>query len=140
MVSFSIVESIAERGNPFSDGEFVKIAWKVLWMLFSRIRSLVKNVSLSHQTVARRVDNLARNIQESLIKRLDDCEFYSLALDESTNISDTAQLALFVRGVTGAICCRRGTVGYLSDEGHNHWKEWFGKSQPSNGEIQSSQE
>ena len=59
----------------------------------------MENVSLSHQTVARRVDDMAANIEDTLVQRLSGCEFYSLALDESTDISDTAQLAIFVRGV-----------------------------------------
>ena len=63
-------------------------------------KSIVESISLSHQTVARRVDGISSNIEISLIKRLDSYKFYSLALDESTDISDTAQLAIFVRGIT----------------------------------------
>ena len=63
-------------------------------------KSTVESTSLSHQTVARRVDDLSSNIESSLIKRLHACKFYSLALDESTDVRDTAQLPIFVRGVT----------------------------------------
>ena len=63
--------------------------------------SMVENTSLSHQTVARRVDDdLASNIQENLVKRFEVCQFYSLALDKSTDVSDKAQLAIFIREVT----------------------------------------
>lgn len=100
-VSFLLAEAIAKRGKAFSDGEFVK---ECLGLFTSVVcpekKSEVEKISLSHQTVARRVDELSSNIEGSLAKRLAECEFYSLALDESTDISDTAQLSVFVRGVT----------------------------------------
>ena len=60
---------------------------------------MVERINLSHQTIARRIDDLALNITDSLIQRLSECQFYSLALDESTDVRDTAPLANFVRGV-----------------------------------------
>ena len=62
-------------------------------------KSFVENVSLSHQSVARRLVDMAANIEDTWVQRPSGCEFYSLALDESTDISDTAQLVTFVRGV-----------------------------------------
>ena len=63
-------------------------------------KSLVVRIRLSHQTVAGRVDDLAFNIQNNLCHRLDECEIFSICLNESTDISDTAQLTVYVRGVT----------------------------------------
>ncbi|XP_065668179.1 general transcription factor II-I repeat domain-containing protein 2A-like [Hydra vulgaris] len=60
----------------------------------------VEDLSLSHQTIARRVEDLSENIELSLIEKLNKCEAYSLALDESTDRGDTAQLAIFIRGIT----------------------------------------
>ena len=53
---------------------------------------------------------MAANIEDTLVQRLSGCEFYILALDESTDISDTAQPATFVRGVAKTICPLKGTT------------------------------
>ena len=56
-------------------------------VVFPDIKSFVENVSLSHQTVDRRVDDMAANIEDTLVQRLSCCEFYRVALDESTDNS-----------------------------------------------------
>lgn len=100
-ISFLISEEIAKRGKPFTDGEFVKNCLNIFASnICPEKKSLVQNISLSHQTVGRRIDDMADNIKITLIEKLKECIFYSLALDESTDISDTAQLAIFIRGVT----------------------------------------
>ncbi|XP_050516254.1 general transcription factor II-I repeat domain-containing protein 2B-like [Diabrotica virgifera virgifera] len=96
-----IAEAIAKRSKPLSDGEFVKECLE----MFASVacpeqEALVKNISLSHQTIARRIDDMSKDIESSLKTQLKKCVFYSFALDESTDVSDTAQLAVFVRGVT----------------------------------------
>ena len=50
-------------------------------------------------TISRRIDNLSTDLKLTLEKRASEFEYYSLALDESTDAIDTAQLAVFVRGI-----------------------------------------
>ena len=50
--------------------------------------------------MARRIDDLSENIEVSLKDRISKCFAFSIALDESTDLSDTAQLVVFIRGVT----------------------------------------
>ena len=50
--------------------------------------------------MSHRINQLAENIVDTLKERINRCVLYSLTLDESTDISDTAQLVVFVRGVT----------------------------------------
>ena len=60
--------------------------------------NLVKETCLSHQTIGRRIDDLGDNIEGTLKDKLSACVLYSLALDDSTDQSDTAQLVIFIRG------------------------------------------
>ena len=56
--------------------------------------------SLSASTVTRYVENICESLEDGLSKEAKCLRFYSLALDESTNQSVTAQLLIILRGVT----------------------------------------
>ena len=56
-------------------------------------------ISLSARTVTRRIEELATSVKLNLKDQIEQCEHYSIALDESCDVRDTPQLALFVRGV-----------------------------------------
>jgi actin-like ATPase involved in cell morphogenesis len=58
-----------------------------------------KTVSLSHQIVSRRFSEMVDNISDTLHCVMNDCEFYSLVLDESTDITDVCQLITFDRKI-----------------------------------------
>lgn len=55
---------------------------------------------LSAKTVTKRIEELAANVRSVLEDILTNLEYYSIVIDESTDIKDTAQLAFFVRCVT----------------------------------------
>ncbi|XP_076130471.1 general transcription factor II-I repeat domain-containing protein 2-like [Alosa pseudoharengus] len=61
-----------------------------------------RDISLSNDTVTRRIEDLANDLKEQLGKRVEGLGkgAFSIALDESTDISDTAQLLIFIRTVT----------------------------------------
>ena len=62
------------------------------------------NVSLSRKTIAERTCDLATNLHDQLMERGKDVVAFSLAVDESTDASDTAQLSVFIRGVDSNMC------------------------------------
>ena len=100
-VSFLIAENIAKRGKPFSDGEFVKECLKSFVVnVCPKEVSVFEQISLSRQTVTRRIEDIADNIESTLKSRIGKCELFSLALDGGTDIKDTNQMTVMIRGVT----------------------------------------
>lgn len=57
------------------------------------------NICLTRYTMASRVDELACDLQIQFKEKAKDFVAYSLAIDESADGTDTAQLSVFVRGV-----------------------------------------
>ena len=99
-VSYLIAEKLAKKGKPLVDGELIKECIVIALNEYCPDKvNLVKETCLSHQTIGRRIDDLGDNIEATLKDKLSACVLYSLALDESTDQSDTAQLVIFIRGV-----------------------------------------
>ena len=65
----------------------------------AEIMSAIKSVQLSANTVMRRVEAMSSDVISQLKTDFDRCSYCSLQFDESTDIVDTAQLAVFVRMV-----------------------------------------
>jgi len=61
--------------------------------------NMFKMVSLAPNTIGRRVEHIGNTIFKQTINKAQSFNWYSLALDESTDISDTAQLLVCFRGV-----------------------------------------
>ena len=99
-VSYLTAEKFAKKGKPLVDRELIK-EWIVI--AFNKYCpdkvNLVKETCLSHQTIGTRIDDLGDNIEGTLKDNLSECVLYSLALDESTDQSDTVQLVIFIRGI-----------------------------------------
>ena len=62
-------------------------------------------VSLSRRTVTRRIFDIHDHVEMKLKNVMKDCKYFSLALDESTDVTDVSQLMIlfllyFTRGVT----------------------------------------
>ena len=100
-VSLVISHLIAKNMKPFSDGEFVKeCIMTAVDLLCPQEKNVFANVSLSSSTVTRRIEDIAEDFKLSLKDVAGKFQYCSIALDESNDLCDTAQLAVFVRGVT----------------------------------------
>jgi hypothetical protein len=63
------------------------------------ILRMVDDIALSRNTVMRRIDEMADDVNKQIFQRMTECFYFSLALDESCDVSDTAQLCIYMRCV-----------------------------------------
>lgn len=99
--SCRVAYQIAKRSKPFVDGEFVKAcAIDMLKALnLPEAAAKIQKVPLSQTTIGRRMDQIAELITNNLKNKISQSIYFSLALDESTDVKGTAQLLIFIRGV-----------------------------------------
>ncbi|XP_056467534.1 general transcription factor II-I repeat domain-containing protein 2B-like [Gadus chalcogrammus] len=99
--SFVVSELIATKLKPHAEGEFVKECLVAAAELLAPDKvKLFQSVSLSRRTVSERITDMAQDIEKTLKNTARDFEYFSLACDETTDITHTAQLAIFLRGIT----------------------------------------
>lgn len=89
-----VSELIAKKLRPHAEGEFVKecIVATAELLVPDKVK-LFQSVSLSRRTVSDRITDIAQDIEKTLKSSASDFEFFSLACDETTDITSTAQLA-----------------------------------------------
>jgi hypothetical protein len=58
-----------------------------------------ETVSLSHQTVARRVAHMDEHVRSRLCNVTEKCVYFSLCLDDSTDQTDVSRLLIFVHAI-----------------------------------------
>jgi hypothetical protein len=102
--SFDVAKSIAVRGKPFSDGDFIKMSWldcaDNLFQDFDNkdaIIQRIKDLSISRNTVKERILNMNSNIENQLIHDLNQSSFFSICIDESTDLTSSARLSIISR-------------------------------------------
>ncbi|GLV40928.1 hypothetical protein CBL_08502 [Carabus blaptoides fortunei] len=94
--SYVVGELIARRLRPHVEGEFVKEGMVAAAELIAPDKvKLFQNVSLSRRTISDRITDLAQDIKNTLKGSAEDFHFFFLACDETTDITNTAQLAVF---------------------------------------------
>ncbi|XP_070761850.1 general transcription factor II-I repeat domain-containing protein 2-like [Enoplosus armatus] len=98
--SYLIASEIALASKPYSDGEFVKTCMmKAAELVCPQKRQAFANISLTRNTIAERISELSADLDNQLKQRVKSFVAFSIAIDESTDITDVAQLAIFIRGV-----------------------------------------
>ena len=98
--SFLLAFKLAKASKPFSEGEFLKECMiETADLLCPESKGKFEKISLSRRTVTRRVELIDEDIVSELNKKAESFKLYSLALDESNDIKDTAQLLIFIRGI-----------------------------------------
>ncbi|KAJ4940785.1 hypothetical protein JOQ06_027077 [Pogonophryne albipinna] len=94
---------LAKHNRPFTDAEvFKKVMVTVLEELatdksMDGVIASVKQVSLSARSAIRCIEALSDAVQGVIIKGLSQANYFSLAIDESSDSTDVAQLCVYVR-------------------------------------------
>ncbi|XP_050508156.1 general transcription factor II-I repeat domain-containing protein 2-like [Diabrotica virgifera virgifera] len=89
------------------------------------IVSAIKSIQLSANTVMRRVEVMSNDIFLQLRTDLDNCVYFSLQLDESTDVVDTAQMTVFVRMVFSDFTIKEDLLKFIPLKGHTTGQELF---------------
>lgn len=92
--SYAVAMILAKKSKPYSDGGIVKECLEsVAEILIPEKKKDFSKISLSRQTITRRVDDIGNYIEDDLRSRASDFVFYSLALDiESSSIPRIPQV------------------------------------------------
>ncbi|MBN3305245.1 GTD2B protein, partial [Amia calva] len=95
--SYIVSLETAKTSRSFSEGAFLNNCMlKVSDAVCPDKKNVFANVSLSQNTIAERADDLAANLKDQLAEKASHFIAYSPAVNESTDITDTAQLTIFI--------------------------------------------
>ncbi|XP_064416286.1 zinc finger BED domain-containing protein 5-like [Latimeria chalumnae] len=103
--SYLVSLRIAKAGKPHNIGEKLLLpAAKDMCtvMIGEKAASQLDMVPLSNDTVSRRIADMAADVKEQLLEGVCQSPCFSIQIDESTDISDAAQLLVYIRYATTA--------------------------------------
>jgi hypothetical protein len=97
--SYAVTLLLAKSKKPFSNGMLVKNCAVEMAKAFrdNNVAEKFQSVSLSHQTVSRRIADMGEQVTNKLTDIIDKCCNFSSCMDESTDQTDTSQLLIFIR-------------------------------------------
>lgn len=132
IASYRVSHVLAKHKKPFKDGPIVKEALleaadSVLndFKNKAEIMKAIKEVQLSRNTITRRCEGMAVDVEEQLRKDIDACECFSLQFDESTDMVDVAQLCVFIRMVFEDMSAKEELLTILPLKGHTRGEDIF---------------
>ena len=130
--SFRVSHVIVKNMKSFQEGEMVKEAFvEAAESLFgdfknkAEIMSSIKALQLSRHTVTRRCESMAEDVTQQMWKDIGDCECFSLQLDESTDLSDTAQVCIYVRMVFSDMSAKEELLTVIPLKEHARGEDIF---------------
>lgn len=113
---------LAKQCRPFEDGEFFKQMAREIFNCFGEkgksAYELIENIHLSRYTIARRTEKISKYIFKFTLQRLKDCEYFSICLDESTDITNISQLIVCIRSVDKNMECFEEFFSCFAFHGH----------------------
>lgn len=123
---------MATKKKPFVDGELIKEAFLTaadsVFQNFknkTEIIMAIEAIPLSARTVSRRIEVIATGMKSELESDINKCKFFSLQLDESTDISDTAQLCVIIKMVFNDFTTKEEFLKLLPLKGRTQGKNIY---------------
>uniref|UniRef100_A0A3P8VP17 Uncharacterized protein n=1 Tax=Cynoglossus semilaevis TaxID=244447 RepID=A0A3P8VP17_CYNSE len=129
--SFAGSLAIVRNGKPFTDGEYAKTFMldvaKELFDDFTNKDKIIKRIQdmpLSAKTVHDRTIMMANHVEETQVKDINAAPFFSLALDESTDVSHMSQFSVIARYAAGDTL-REESLAVLPIKGSTRGEDLF---------------
>lgn len=133
VASYHVARILAKRKKPYADGEIIKEAalQEIADVLFhdfknkGEIKSAINSLQLSGATMVRRIENMSLDILSQLKADFRSCKYFAMQLDESTDITDTAQLLVFVRMIFEDFSTKEEMVNVIPLKEHTTGEDIF---------------
>ena len=104
--TYRVALLLGKRGKPFSDVDIIKESIiEVVSCIHPENISKYKELPLSRRTITTRQHELASNLKQQLNSIIQKEVFYSIAIDESIDNTDSAQVLVFIRAITEDFYC-----------------------------------
>ena len=100
--SFEVALQIAKQKKPHTIGETLikPCALSMVKLILGETSAQkIQQVSLSNDTIKRRISQMSANVKQQVINEIKASLMFSLQLDESTDVASCSQLLVFVRYV-----------------------------------------
>lgn len=108
--SFHVSHTIAQHGKPLSDGDYLKEAFincsESLFEDFPNKNDILKRINelpVARNTVKDRIIAMDKDVTDQLLIDLRNAGMFSICLDESTDVTSAARLAVIARFPSGNI-------------------------------------
>ncbi|XP_062998575.1 general transcription factor II-I repeat domain-containing protein 2-like [Elgaria multicarinata webbii] len=132
IASFKIASLLVKRNKPFEDGELLKevflTASDAIFEGFSNKKEIIaaiQKLQMSGNTITRRIQSISSDLEHQLQSDLQKCLWFSLQLDESTDMTDTSQLAVIVRMIFSDLSVKEELLKILSLKGKTRGEDIF---------------
>ncbi|XP_032406666.1 general transcription factor II-I repeat domain-containing protein 2-like [Xiphophorus hellerii] len=104
LASYKVAWNIARAKKPYNEGEFLKQCFVDLIDILApdnkQLKDSITDLQMSRHTVETRISDINNALESDLHADLNACAYFSVALDESCDIQDKPQLAIFVRMIS----------------------------------------
>ena len=113
--SLNISNMIAKKCKPFIEGEFIKNCMlNAVEIICPEYLDTFKKIKLSNDTISRRINSLALNVNEQLKELCKNFKYYSLCLDDTKDYTGISQLSIFIRGINDNFEITEELLGFVA--------------------------